>query len=96
MADKTRSGVEAGVFNVLFVLNSGVVKELLNSTTNVTPALLDDAGCLMVDMAVAEWARAAPSSTPRGSTPPSGTSCVGTRPRGPLKPSSTSMSFRTI
>ena len=54
MDARTRSGIEAGVFNILFVLNSGAVKDLLNSGTNVTPAILDSGECIMGNMAVAE------------------------------------------
>ena len=70
MADKTRSSILAGVMGVLHVFNTGIVRELVSTTTNVTPADMFEG---KVDSAVNFACRrhgvtSENSSTPAGST----------------------------
>lgn len=51
-ADKMRSGFEAGVFNITHVLNTGIVRHLIASETNITPAILDEGKSIMINMPV--------------------------------------------
>jgi hypothetical protein len=54
LSDKTRSSAIAGVNAILFVLNSGVVKECLAGETTVSPALLDQGKWVFLDFPLAE------------------------------------------
>lgn len=55
MADKTRSSILTGVMGVLHVFNTGVVRELVSTTTNVTPDDMFRGKWVLVDMSPAEW-----------------------------------------
>lgn len=55
MADKTRSSILTGVMGILHVFNTGVVRELVSTTTNVTPDDILAGQWLLVNMAPAEW-----------------------------------------
>jgi type IV secretory pathway TraG/TraD family ATPase VirD4 len=55
MADKTRSSILAGVMGVLHVFNTGIVRELVSTTTNVTPADLFNGKWVLVNLPPAEW-----------------------------------------
>lgn len=55
MADKTRSSILTGVMGVLHVFNTGMVRELVSTTTNVTPDDMFRGKWVLVDMAPAEW-----------------------------------------
>jgi type IV secretory pathway TraG/TraD family ATPase VirD4 len=56
MADRTRSSIEVGVFGVLHVFNTGIVRELVSGETNVSPDdLLRDGRWLLVNMAPAQY-----------------------------------------
>ena len=50
MADKTRSSVVAGVMGILFVFNTGLVRELVSTTTNVDPSVMNVGMWILVDM----------------------------------------------
>jgi type IV secretory pathway TraG/TraD family ATPase VirD4 len=52
MNDRTRSSIEAGTNQVLFVCNSGIVRELLCTKSNVSPAVLDQGKSIFVDFSV--------------------------------------------
>jgi type IV secretory pathway TraG/TraD family ATPase VirD4 len=52
MADKMRSGILTSVLGILHVFNSGIVRELVSTCTNVTPAVLDEGKCILVDMPI--------------------------------------------
>jgi type IV secretory pathway TraG/TraD family ATPase VirD4 len=52
MADKTRSSILAGVMGILHVFNTGIVRELVSTTTNVSPAEMDRGKWMLVDMAI--------------------------------------------
>ncbi|MEO2092203.1 MAG: hypothetical protein ABGY75_22330 [Gemmataceae bacterium] len=56
MADKTRSSILTGVMGILHCFNTGVVRELVSTTTNVTPDDLFRGKFILIDMAISEWA----------------------------------------
>lgn len=55
MAEKTRSSIMTGVMGILHVFNTGVVRELVSTTTNVSPDDLLAGKWVIVNMAPAEW-----------------------------------------
>lgn len=55
MADKTRSSIMTGVMGILHTFNTGVVRELVSTTTNVTPAEMFRGRWVLVDMSPAEY-----------------------------------------
>lgn len=55
MADKTRSSILVGVMGILHCFNTGIVRELVSTTTNVTPDDLFAGKWLLIDMATSEW-----------------------------------------
>ncbi len=55
MADKTRSSIQTGVMGILHVFNVGVVRELVSTTTNVSPEDILAGKWVLVNMAPAEW-----------------------------------------
>lgn len=54
-ADRTRSSILTGVMGILHVFNTGLVRELVSTTTNVTPDDLFAGKWVLVDMAPSEW-----------------------------------------
>jgi hypothetical protein len=54
MADKTRSSILTGVMGILHTFNTGIVRELVSTTTNVTPDDLFRGKFIFVDMPVSE------------------------------------------
>ena len=55
MAERTRSSILAGVMGLLFVFNSGVVRRLASSGTNVSPDDILAGKWVLVDMSPTEW-----------------------------------------
>jgi type IV secretory pathway TraG/TraD family ATPase VirD4 len=55
MADKTRSSIMTGVMGILHTFNTGIVRELVSTTTNVTPAEMFRGRWILVDMSPAEY-----------------------------------------
>ena len=55
MADKTRSSIMTGVMGILHVFNTGLVRELVSTATNVSPDDTLKGKWVLVDMAPAEW-----------------------------------------
>lgn len=55
MADKTRSSILTGVMGILHTFNTGLVRELVSTTTNVTPDDLLAGKWVLIDMAPSEW-----------------------------------------
>jgi hypothetical protein len=53
--DKTRSCMDTEVFGVLHAMCSGVVRELLATTSTVTPKSLDKGVSWLIDMPVSRW-----------------------------------------
>lgn len=54
MADKTRSSILTGVMGILHTFNTGIVRELVSTTTNVTPDDMFRGKFIFVDMPVSE------------------------------------------
>jgi type IV secretory pathway TraG/TraD family ATPase VirD4 len=52
MNDRTRSSIIAEVMGTLHVFNTGIVRELVSTTTNVSPAIVDQAKWLLIDMPI--------------------------------------------
>jgi type IV secretory pathway TraG/TraD family ATPase VirD4 len=52
MADKTRSSALADVMGTLSVFNSGIVRELLSTTTNISPKVFDQGMSVLVAMPI--------------------------------------------
>ena len=50
--DRTRSSITTQVMGILHVMCSGIVRELLSTTTNFTPAGMDAGKWLLIDMSV--------------------------------------------
>lgn len=55
MADKTRSSVLVGVMGILHAFNTGMVRELVSTHSNVSPDDLFTGTFIMIDMPVSEW-----------------------------------------
>ena len=55
MAEKTRSSIMTGVMGILHVFNTGIVRELASTTTNVSPDDMLAGKWVIVNMAPAEW-----------------------------------------
>jgi type IV secretory pathway TraG/TraD family ATPase VirD4 len=55
MADKTRSSITTGVMGILHVFNTGIVRELMSTATNVSPDDMFDGKWVLVNMPPAEW-----------------------------------------
>ena len=54
-AEKTRSSILTGVMGILHVFNTGLVREICSTTSNVTPDDLFVGKWILVDMAPSEW-----------------------------------------
>jgi type IV secretory pathway TraG/TraD family ATPase VirD4 len=52
MSDKTRSSIMAGVMGILHVFNTGIVRELVSTGTNWTPAVSEQGVWTLVDMPI--------------------------------------------
>ncbi len=55
MAEKTRSSIMTGVMGILHVFNTGMVRELVSTTTSVSPEDMLAGKWVIVNMAPAEW-----------------------------------------
>jgi pimeloyl-ACP methyl ester carboxylesterase len=55
MAEKTRSSIMTGVMGILHVFNTGVVRDLVSTTTTVSPDVMLEGKWVLVNMAPAEW-----------------------------------------
>lgn len=55
MADKTRSSIMTGVMGILHTFNTGIVRELVSTTTNVTPDDMFRGQFVLIDLSPAEW-----------------------------------------
>jgi hypothetical protein len=55
MASRTRSSILTGVMGILHVFNTGLVRELVSTTTNVMPDDLFAGRWVLLDMAASEW-----------------------------------------
>jgi len=55
MADKTRSSILTGVMGILHTFNTGVVRDLISTTTNVTPDDMFAGKWVLIAMPPAEW-----------------------------------------
>jgi hypothetical protein len=55
MADKTRSSILVGVLGVLHCFNVGLVRELVSTTTNVTPEAMFRGKWVLIDMPASEY-----------------------------------------
>lgn len=55
MADKTRSSILVGVMGILHTYNVGLVRELVSTTTNITPDDMFRGKWILLDMAVSEY-----------------------------------------
>jgi hypothetical protein len=53
MNDRTRTSIEAGVMATLFAMNTGETRELLATTTTVSPALLEEGRWILVNAPIA-------------------------------------------
>ncbi|WP_422929666.1 type IV secretory system conjugative DNA transfer family protein [Singulisphaera sp. PoT] len=50
--DRTRSSINAGVMGLLHVFNTGVVRDLIASTTNLSPSVMADRKWILVNMPI--------------------------------------------
>jgi type IV secretory pathway TraG/TraD family ATPase VirD4 len=55
MADKTRSSIAVNVMGILHVMNTGIVRELMSTATNVSPDDMFAGRWIIVDMPPSEW-----------------------------------------
>jgi type IV secretory pathway TraG/TraD family ATPase VirD4 len=53
--DRTRSSITTQVQGILHVLTNGIVRELLSTGTNITPAALDAGKWILIDMPVSRY-----------------------------------------
>lgn len=50
MPEKLRGSILASVMGILHVFNSGIVRELVSTTTNISPAIMDEGKWVLVNM----------------------------------------------
>ncbi len=50
--DRTRTSIETGALGVLHAMNSGIARDLLATSTNVSPDMLEDRKWIMVNMPI--------------------------------------------
>lgn len=55
MSDRTKSSILAGVLGILHTYNTGIVRELVSTTSTITPDDLFKGKWVLVDMPPAEW-----------------------------------------
>lgn len=55
MAQKTRSGIVADIMGALHVWNTGQVRELMSTDTNISPAVFDQGKWVLVDMPISSY-----------------------------------------
>ena len=55
MSDRTRSSIMTGVMGILHTFNTGIVRDLVSTTTNVSPHDMFAGKWVLVDMSPAEW-----------------------------------------
>ncbi len=55
LADRTRSSILASVLGLLHTMNTGVVRELVSTTTNITPDDMFNGTFVLVNMSPTEW-----------------------------------------
>jgi type IV secretory pathway TraG/TraD family ATPase VirD4 len=53
MNDRTRTSIEAGVYMTLHAMNTGIARELLATTTNLSPELLEQRKWILVNCPIA-------------------------------------------
>lgn len=58
MNDRTRSSILAGVMGILHVFNTGIVRELVSTTTNVSPIVMDHGMWILMDMPISSYGAA--------------------------------------
>lgn len=54
MNDRTRSSILAGVMGILHVFCTGIVRELISTTTNISPVVMGEGKWVLVDMPVSK------------------------------------------
>lgn len=55
MADKTRASILTGVMGILHTFNVGMVRELVSTSTNVTPEAMLNGKWILIDMPMSEF-----------------------------------------
>ena len=55
MADRTRSSILVGVLGILHVFNTGIAREMISTTTNVTPDEMFAGKWLLINLPPSEW-----------------------------------------
>lgn len=58
MAEKTRSCILAGVYSILHVFNTGVVRELVSGDTNISPDDMSAGRWILINLPPSEWGTA--------------------------------------
>jgi hypothetical protein len=58
MDPKTRSNINAGVLGILHVYVTGIVYDLIGTTTTISPAVLDEGKSIVIDMPVSKYGAA--------------------------------------
>lgn len=58
MNDRTRSSIIADVMGTLHVFNQGIVRELVSTTTNVSPIIMDHGMWILMDMPISSYGAA--------------------------------------
>jgi hypothetical protein len=53
--DRTRSSITTNVNQILSVFTSGIVRSMVSSETNISPAVIDDGYWILVDMPISRW-----------------------------------------
>ncbi|HEY7327645.1 MAG TPA: type IV secretory system conjugative DNA transfer family protein [Gemmataceae bacterium] len=52
MSEKTRSSILAGVMGILHVFNTGIVRELVSTSTNVSPMAVEHGKWILIDLPI--------------------------------------------
>ncbi len=55
LADRTRSSISASVLGLLHTMNTGIVRELVSTTTNITPDDMFDRAWVLINMSPTEF-----------------------------------------
>jgi hypothetical protein len=55
MADKTRSSILVGVMGILHCFNTGIVRELVSTTTTITPDDMFQGKFILLDLPISQW-----------------------------------------
>ena len=67
LADRTRTSIAAGIFGILHVATTGIVREMCSGTTNCSPdTMLQQGKSILINMPFPQYGPSGPSCLPDG------------------------------